>query len=185
MEAIAAAHPHGQRLARVLEWAGLVWALVFTAAAGLFSAGYAMDDPGGWAGFGLVLTILLPMLALAGLVLWLPGFAVRVLVVLLAISAAVAIWQGLDPLAVRDFENSYGPVSAIGSFMTLPALGLLGARRGRPLAAGLIVLGIAGASLLGELMASPFHLGSSAAVALPMLLDGALFTAAGLLRRLG
>ena len=33
------------------------------------------------------------------------------------------------------------------SFMTLPALALLGARRGRPLAAGLIILGLAGAAL--------------------------------------
>lgn len=184
MEQTALPHPWLAGAERVLEMAGLVWALLFTTLAGLFSAGYAMDDPGGLAGVGMILTILLPMLALAALVLWRADVAVLVLLVLLLIAVVVGIWNGLDPLAVRDFENENGPITAIGSFMTLPALGLLGARRGRPLAAGLIILGIAGASLLGELIASPFHLGSTAAVALPMLLAAALFLAAGLIARL-
>ena len=184
MEQTALPHPWTLRVERILEWVALVWSLLFTTLAGLFTAGYALDDPGGLTGIGIVLAILLPMLAVAGLALRRPDAAVVVLLAVLAVAVVAGVWQAFDPMGLHEFENANGPVTAIGSFMTLPALALLGARRGRPLAAGLIILGLAGAALFGELLSTPFNLGSSMAVALPMLLAGALLLAAGLIARL-
>jgi hypothetical protein len=170
-EALAVrAHPsHGA--ARVLWIAAFAWAGLFSLLAGLFASGYAMDDPGGLAGFGLVLAIFGPILLGALLVWKAPDVAYPVLIVVAALAVVFGLWQLIDPLTLRDFEDENGPVSAIGSFITMVPVALLA--RTRPWPAATIMLVVAVAGFLPELRAG-FHFGSSTAVAMPMLLEAAL-----------
>ena len=164
--------------ARVAWVAALTWAILFSLLAGLFAAGYAMDDPGGLAGFGLVLLIFGPMV-LGSLLAWrLPGIAFPILLVVTVLAAGFGVWNLIDPLSLVDIENRYGPISAIGSFITMVPLALVWRYRAWPAVLMLVV--IAAAGLLPEFR-GPFHLGSSAAAALPMLLEGVLLAVAAAL----
>ncbi len=158
----------------------LGWAILVSALAGLFASGYAMDDPGGLAGFGLVLLIFVPMLV-GSLLAWrLPGIAYPILLVVTALAVVFGFWQLIDPRPLADFENEHGPISAIGSFVTMIPLALVWRVRAWP--AVLMLLAIAVMGLLPELRTG-FHFGSSVAVALPMLLEVALLAGAALASR--
>ncbi len=161
--------------ARVLWTAALVWAILFSVLAGLFASGYAMDDPGGLAGFGLVLLIFVPMLA-GSLLAWKrPAFAYPILVGITALAVLLAIWQLIDVRSLVDFENENGPVSAISSFITMVPFALVWRHRGWQCALMLLVVALVG--MVPELRTG-FHMGSSMAAALPMLLEAALLGAA-------
>lgn len=160
---------HG--LGRALWISALVWAILFSVLAGLFASGYAMDDPGGLAGFGLVLSIFLPII-LGSLLAWkLPQVAYPILIAVTVLAVGFGVWQLIDPLTLRDLENEIGPVSAIGSFITMVPIALVWRYRTWPAALMMLVIAVAG--LLPEFRAS-MHVGSSAAVAIPMLLEAAL-----------
>jgi hypothetical protein len=163
---------------RIVWFGALGWAILFTVAAGLFTAGYALDDPGGLAGIGLVLLWLVPLLG-GSLLAWRwPSIAYRLLLVVAVLAVGLGLWQLLDPISLRDFEDANGPVTAIGSFITMVPIALLWRVQRWP--AALLMLTIAIAGLLPELR-SGFHLGSSAAVAVPMLLEAALLALAAVL----
>jgi hypothetical protein len=163
---------------RIVWFGALGWAILFTVAAGLFTAGYALDDPGGLAGIGLVLLWLVPLLG-GSLLAWRwPSIAYRLLLVVAVLAVGLGLWQLLDPISLRDFEDANGPVTAIGSFITMVPIALLWRVQRWP--AALLMLTIAFAGLLPELR-SGFHLGSSAAVAAPMLLEAALLALAAVL----
>lgn len=165
---------HG--VARALWIAALAWAILFSVLAGLFASGYAMDDPGGLAGLGLVAAIFVPM-GLGSLLAWRrPELAFRILVVVAIIGVATGVWNAIDPMSLVDVENRYGPISAIASFITMVPFAL--AWRARPWPSTLLLLVVALAGLLPEWVRTPIHLGSSAAAALPMLLEAALLAAA-------
>lgn len=172
MEGAIAAPRHALHgAARVLWLAALVWAGLFSLLAGLFASGYAMDDPGGLEGFGLVVAIFAPMILGSLLVRQAPDVAYPVLIVVAALAVVFGLWQLIDPLTLRDFEDENGPVSAIGSFITMVPVALLGRHRAWP--AALIMLVIALAGILPEFRTG-LHFGSSAAVAVPMLLEAGL-----------
>ena len=159
------------RLGRALWIAALVWAILFSVLAGLFASGYAMDDPGGLAGVGLVLAIFLPII-LGSLLAWkLPHIAYPILVVVTVLAIGFGAWQLIDPLTLRDLENRIGPVSAIGSFITMVPIALVWRVRTWPAALMMLLISVAG--LLPEFRAH-FAIGSSGAVAIPMLLEAAL-----------
>jgi hypothetical protein len=163
---------------RIVWFGALGWAILFTVAAGLFTAGYALDDPGGLAGIGLALLWLVPLLG-GSLLAWRwPSIAYRLLLVVAVLAVGLGLWQLLDPISLRDFEDANGPVTAIGSFITMVPIALLWRVQRWP--AALLMLTIAIAGLLPELR-SGFHLGSSAAVAVPMLLEAALLALAAAL----
>jgi len=163
---------------RIVWFGALGWAILFTVAAGLFTAGYALDDPGGLAGIGLVLLWLVPLLG-GSLLAWRwPSIAYRLLLVVAVLAVGLGLWQLLDPISLRDFEDANGPVTAIGSFITMVPIALLWRVQRWP--AALLMLTIAIAGLLPELR-SGFHLGSSAAVAVPMLLEAVLLALAAAL----
>ncbi|MGI9188385.1 MAG: hypothetical protein ACR2J9_12855 [Gaiellales bacterium] len=164
--------------ARVFWVAAFGWAALFSVLAGLFASGYAMDDPGGLAGLGLVVAIFAPML-LGSLFVWkAPDAAYPVLIVVAALAVVFGIWQLVDPITLRDFEDENGPVSAIGSFITMMPVALLARRHAWPAVVIMLVLAIAG--MLPEFR-THFHLGSSMAVALPMLLEAVLLALAAAL----
>lgn len=170
---------HG--VARALWIAALAWAILFSVLAGLFASGYAMDDPGGLAGLGLVAAILVPM-ALGSLLAWRrPEPAFRILVVVAVVGVAAGVWNAIDPLSLVEFENRYGPVSAIASFITMVPFAL--AWRARPWPSTLLLLVVALAGLVPEWVRTPVHLGSSAAAALPMLLEVVLLALAAVAAR--
>jgi len=164
--------------ARVLWIAALVWAILFSVLAGLFASGYAMEDPGGLKGFGLVLLIFVPML-LGSLLAWrLPAIAFPILLVITAFAMAFGLWQLIDPRSLADLENRYGPISAIASFTTMVPLALVWRLRAWPAVLMLLVIALTG--LLPELR-NGFHMGSSAAAVLPMLLEVVLLAGAAAL----
>jgi hypothetical protein len=165
-------------LGRIVWLVALSWAILFTVLAGLFTAGYALDDPGGLAGIGLVLLWLVPLLG-GSLLAWRwPPLAYRLLLVVAVLAVGLGLWQLLDPISLRDFEDKNGPITAIGSFITMVPIALIWRVQRWP--AALLMLTIAIAGLLPELR-SGFHLGSSAAVAVPMLLEATLLALAAAL----
>lgn len=170
---------HG--VARAAWIAALAWAIAFSVLAGLFASGYAMTDPGGLAGLVLVTAIFAPML-LGSLLAWRrPEPAFRILVAVAVVGLVTGVWNAIDPLALVSFENRYGPVSAIASFITMAPFAL--AWRARPWPSTLLLLVVALAGLLPEWVRTPIHLGSSAAAALPMLLEVVLLAVAALALR--
>ena len=163
---------------RIVWFGALGWAILFTVAAGLFTAGYALDDPGGLAGIGLVLLWLVPLLG-GSLLAWRwPAIAYRLLLVVAVLAVGLGLWQLLDPISLRDFEDANGPVTAIGSFITMLPIALLWRVQRWPAALLMLVIGLAG--MLPELRGD-LHFGSSAAVAVPMLLEAALLALAAAL----
>ena len=163
---------------RVLWIAALTWAILFSLLAGLFVSGYAMDDPGGRAGLGLVLLIFGPMI-LGSLLAWKrPAIAYPTLIAVTALAVVIAVWQLIDVRSLVDFENEHGPISAIASFITMVPFALVWRHRRWP--ATLLLLVVALVGVLPEVRTG-LHMGSSMAAALPMLLEAALLGAAAAL----
>ena len=80
-------------LGRIVWLVALSWAILFTVLAGLFTAGYALDDPGGLAGIGLVLLWLVPLLG-GSLLAWRgPPLAYRLLLVVAVLAVGLGLWQ--------------------------------------------------------------------------------------------
>jgi hypothetical protein len=116
-------------MSRTLRWVAFVWAALFTALAGLFTAGYALDDPGGWRGVGLVAAWLVPLALLTGAAVRWPRKVIGPLTVavgaaVLAEAAALVSHRGW-----ADFENRVGPVRAVVVFTLAAPLAVLGLRR--------------------------------------------------------
>lgn len=175
---------------RVAHVAAIVWAGLFTVGASLFAAGYAFDEPGGLAAVGLValwivpLAVLIalwivPLAVLIALVITRPGVAWWVLLAVAGIAVVNAVWQFLDPDTLRVWEFTHGPLTAIASFVPLVPLAILG--RSRPLSASLMLLVIGIAPILADLRTATFHLGSTQAVAVPLVIAGVLLLLAGML----
>ena len=158
-------------LGRALWIAAVVFAALFTLLAGLFTAGYAMDDPGGLVGVGLILLWLVPIAVGAALAWWRPELAYRILLALTVFAVAIGLWQLIDPMALHEFENRYGPITAIGSFAGMLTIALVARIRMWQCALMMLVIAL---MLLVPDVRSGMHLGSSGAVALPMLLDASL-----------
>lgn len=165
----APAELHG--LGRGIWIAAVVLAGLFTVLMSLFTAGYAMDDPGGLAGLALIATWLVPMLIGVWLAVRRPELAYRILLAITLLTIAVGCWQLVDPRTLHEWEFTNGPVVAIGSFATMLPLALTA--RFRLWQCALLMMAIALALLAPELRAG-MHLGSSGAVAMPMLLDASL-----------
>jgi hypothetical protein len=139
--------------------------------ASAFTIGYALDEPGGWPGLGIVAVWLAPLLLLAVMAWRWPRRAVPVLcvaaaaVVLLDVVALVvgADWGG--------FEDRVGPVRAIAAFTVAGPLAVLGLRHA--VAAGWALLAIGAVPAALSMLVGP---GSA-----PLLLIGVALTLAGLL----
>ncbi len=124
-------------IARIGAW-GLV---TFAALFGLFAAGYAFEDPGGWAAVAMVSAYAVPAAALA-FVAW--RWPQRAVVTVVPIVLVVALsWAALPlfPDAVRGWLDHVGPVFAIATAVVAVALAVLGLHR--PGLAGGLLLGVA------------------------------------------
>jgi hypothetical protein len=146
-------------LARVVKYGGFAVLATFVAGAAVFTAGYALTDPGGWVGGLAVAAWLLPLAVLTILAALRPADAGTAL----AIATGTVVLVDLIAVVVgagwASVEDRLGPVRAVATFTVAGPLAVLGLRR--PAAAGrqLLVLGLAttATSLTGWAGSSPMR----------------------------
>lgn len=173
------------RLGKWLKYVAFVLMILWSAAFGLFAAGYALEDPGGLSGAVIVGVPAAVVLLLAVLALWRPGWAAPVFVILTALAIAVAV---ADAFRIGFDRNLVGPLGAVSSLVVAAGLGFLGLSRTKLAGLLLVILSLAsfGVLMAGTVRAGPDRpplsailTGSSGVGLVPMLLVGALFLVAG------
>jgi hypothetical protein len=175
-------------LATVLIRISIAMVLGFTVLGGVFTAGYALDDPGGAAGVALVASWLVPLLVLSWFAWRAPLRTLPWLVAACLVPLGLAVWSAFDTPGFRDALDEVGPVPAVALIVLGPPIVLLG--RVRPLvAAGLAavvtvlapVIMVAGGALAegGRPAVPP----STVVAGFPLLVAGVLMLVAGVLRR--
>jgi hypothetical protein len=129
------------RTAHVLTLLSFALMATFVTLGSLFIAGYAFEDPGGWAAVGLVALWLVPLVVLTAVArLWVDA-ATWLLGIGLALVTVGSIWFALDFDLWRDFMNDVGPVFGIACFVLGLPIAVLGLRR--QLSAGLMLVVLA------------------------------------------
>ncbi len=134
--------PDPARRASVLRQAGFYLIAAMTFFFGVMLAGETFSDPGGWTAVALVVAWAIPLLGLAALAWFRPGWAVYVLAVLSAVVIGMSVWFALSPHAWRSFENRHGPIQAVVTFVLVAAIAVLGLRRTRAAGVLLLVVGV-------------------------------------------
>jgi hypothetical protein len=118
-----------QQRATALQRAGAAVMAVFTVLAGVFIAGYALQDPGGNTGLLITATWVVPMLILAVSAWFWPAPTAPLLLALTASFIAACVWLAFDPAALREFISENGPVIAVSVVaLSFPAA-VLGLKR--------------------------------------------------------
>jgi hypothetical protein len=128
---------------RVIRYVGFGWAVLFTLTAGLFTAGYALDDPGGWRGVTLVAAWLVPLGVLTVIAAEWPRKGGRVLTAAVAIAVLLEVSALIAGTGRADLEEGSGPLRAVSAFALATPLAVLGLRRPVAAARLLLILGIA------------------------------------------
>ena len=175
------------RTSKILKYLAFALMTLFGVLGGLFAAGYAFEDPGGWAAIWMTLAVVLPVAVLIALALWRPVLAAPVLTV---VTALVVVFNLLDKAFRWIPRDDWGPVDSVALLGLGVALGFLGLQRPR-LAGWLLV--ISGAAQLLGIIIRPLRMGrgevpplgallggSSGVVVVPMVVIGVLFLLAGL-----
>ncbi|MGZ4438206.1 MAG: hypothetical protein ACXVWU_13245 [Nocardioides sp.] len=175
-------------LAKVLRYVAFGAMALFGLLGTMFVAGYAFDDPGGWAALGMTALWVVPMLALCAFAWRRPERAGPVLV---GVSAAVLAFGLVDALFAVVPRDAWGPVTGISVFALGVALAFLGLRRALLAGTVMVVVALTQAATvvlghaareggdgpgLGAMLG-----GSSGVVVMPILLVGLLFLVAGAL----
>lgn len=173
--------------ASVLRYVAFTLMALFGLLGGLFVAGYAFEDPGGWAAVGMTALWVVPMVALSVFALRRPAAAGPVLV---GVTATVAVFTLLDSVVGVIPRDDMGPVAAIVVFALGVVLAFLGLHRAG--LAGLLMVAIALAQLAATMLvlmgagglgegpgAGGMLTTSSGVVVVPLLVVGALFLVAG------
>jgi len=118
-----------QQRATALQRTGAAVMAVFTVLAGVFIAGYALQDPGGNTGLLITAAWLLPMLILAVAAWFWPAPTAPLLLALTASFIAACVWLAFDPAALREFISENGPIIAVSVVaLSFPAA-VLGLKR--------------------------------------------------------
>lgn len=175
-------------IAKVLRYTAFTMMALFGLVGGMFVAGYAFDDPGGWTAVGLTALWLVPLLGLSAFALLRPEPAGPVFVVVTAVVLLFTLADSAFGIVPRD---DVGPVAAVTVFALGVALAFLGLHRAR--LAGLLMVVAALVQLTATVIAvavqgggegpgpSAMLGGSSGVVVVPLLLIGGLFLVAGTL----
>ena len=152
----------------------------------LFVAGYAFEDPGGWAAVAMTAAWVVPMVALAVFSLRRPEAAEPVLI---GVTVAVGLFAVLDEMLGIIPSDDWGPVTAIVVFGVGVVVAFLGLHRAK--IAGMLLTGLALTQLLATIVGLAIREtgdgpgpgamlgGSSGVVVLPLLVIGGLFLLAG------
>lgn len=168
------------------------WGLVgFAALFALFAAGYAFEDPGGWAAVGMVAAFLVPTALLAVTAWRWPHRAGSTVVPFVLLVTLAWVIVPVFPAELREWFDRVGPVFAMATTVAAVTLAVLGLHR--PGLAGGLLIGIAvfvfvqlvlGANALREGPGPWSLLGTSGGVMLlPMALAGLLMVVADQLER--
>lgn len=173
--------------AKVLKYVAFTFMVLFGVLGGLFVAGYAFEDPGGWDAVLMTAGWVLPMLALVVYALVRKDAAGPVFI---AVTAFVGLSTVLDSLLSVVPRDEWGPVLAISVFSLGVALAFLGLYRSS--LAGLLMVLLAVVQLAAVVLLHLVHGnlsegpglgamlgGSSGAVVMPLLVIGLLFLIAG------
>lgn len=166
--------PH-QR-ATVLTRTGAGVMAVFTVLAGVFTAGYAMQDPGGNAGLLLTLAWVVPMLILALSAWFWPAVTSPLMLALSSAFIAACVWLALDPTALRSFLSDNGPVIAVSVITLAFPAAVLGLKR--TALAGWLLVGLGVLPLLITLIARSGPLASLTAASVVPLICGICYLVA-------
>jgi hypothetical protein len=167
---------------------GLMVAL--TVLFGLFAAGYAFEDPGGWQAWGWVAAVTAPMLLLTFVAYRWPSAATWLLGGLAALVLVLAVLDSTGE-AGREVIRALGPVAGVTMLTFGLPMATLGLRR--PLAGGLLLTGTALASYLPYVpfvLREGISLGasltwSSTVLVVPFLVIGLLLLVAAFVQRRG
>lgn len=172
-------------VAKVLRYTAFGLMVLFGLLGGLFVAGYAFEDPGGWTAILMTAGWALPMLALIVYALVRKQAAGPVFV---AVTALVGLGSVVDSLFTVVPRDDWGPVPAVTVFSLGVALAFLGLYLTR--LAGVLMVALALVQLLATALVHLVHGdllsgegpgimallgGSSGVVVLPLLVIGALF----------
>lgn len=152
-------------LASFLKWAGFAVMALSTCTAAIFIIGETFTDPGGWNAAGLVAAWAVPLVVLAALAWFRPGWAVPVCAVLTGALIGAAIWFVVSP-------RGKGPTDAILTFATAAVIAVLGLKRTG--AAGVLLL-IVGAAPFAIFSLGTGHSTSLAAVSVAPIISGILY----------
>ena len=153
--------------------AALAFACVFGFLAWFFIAGEAMSDPGGLRGVGLVALWSLPLAALAVFAWQRPAQATTLLQILTAVVVVVGVWYASDSEAWRSFEDDHGPVRAIGVFVLMLPMALVGWRRPRVAGLMLLIVGLVPAVAASVTGRAGFN--TTLVIGVPCMIDGILY----------
>lgn len=123
-------------LARFLKWAGFAVMALFTCFAVAFTIGETFTDPGGWKAAGLVAAWAVPLMVLAALAWFRPGWAVSVCAVLAGALIGISIWFVVSP-------QGKGPTEAILTFALAAVIAVLGLKRTGVAGVLLLIVGVA------------------------------------------
>lgn len=172
--------------ARFLKRAGSILMGLFVVFLGLFIVGETIMDPGGWQAAGLITAWAAPLLVLAAIAWYRPGWAAVPLGVLTAGVVALNVWFAVAPEAWRSFEDTHGPIRTIASFALAAPVALLGWKR--PAAAGvlLLVIGVVPVALSAIGLGATglgFASTSLGVVSSPVIITGLLYLLAAAVSR--
>ncbi|MBC7290508.1 MAG: hypothetical protein H5T83_04100 [Actinotalea sp.] len=173
-------------LAKLVKAVG-AWGLVVLATLfGVFAAGYAFQDPGGWLAVGLVAAYVVPAVGL-GLVAW--RWPERAMVTVVPVVVLVALPLFSD--TVRGWFDEVGPVLALATGVAAVVLAILGLHR--PGLAGTLLIAVAAFIFVqlvieaNAVVEEPSPLGvlgtSGGVILLPMVVSGVLLLIAYELER--
>lgn len=171
--------------AKALRYTAFTLMALFGLLGGLFVAGSAFEDPGGWEAVLMTAGWVLPMLALVTYALVRKEAAGPVFV---GVTTFVGLGTVLDSLLTVAPRDDWGPVLAVTVFSLGVALAFLGLYRAR--LAGVLLVALALVQLVATALGHLVHGslfsgegpglmallgGSSGVVVLPLLLIGVLF----------
>lgn len=152
-----------------------------TAVIGLVFAADAVGSPGGWRA-ALLIGGSLAVIAGLGALSWSrPELAVRVLPIVIGLVIAASVTFAVDTGPWWELENREGPVRAVLTLVVAAGIAPLGLRR--PLAAGLLLLGLGMIPPAVSSLGGRSGLAALAVVSIPAVVSGLLFVVAGLLDR--
>jgi hypothetical protein len=173
-------------LSKVVRYVAFTLMALFGLLGTMFVAGYAFEDPGGWAAAAMTAAWVVPMVGLSVFALRRPEAAEPVLV---GVTAAAGLFAVLDETLGIIPRDDWGPVTAIVVFGVGVVLAFLGLHRAK--IAGVLMTGLALVQLLAIIAGVAIHEtgdgpgpgallgGSSGVVVLPLLVIGGLFVLAG------
>ena len=163
-----------------LRWSAVAVTLGFVGLVTFIVGGYAVTDPGGWAGIGGAAVVVLAILGTCLLAWYRPGVAVVVLAVAALAPVAFGVWSLVGYGAAHDWEDSHGPLSLVLVVAVCAPAGVAGLFR--PRAAGYLILTVSVVPVLLAAVGAASHFYEPLSLGLllaPLVASGVMFLLSG------